>query len=194
MPLSGGDDHERALRPIPANCSPAMIIACGRDNSFSMHSATMRRATRFVDARRGTTARDSMVLSRSTMRRVSSWIIAVSWSRGCEVSQRIHHETTRPRNHETSLILHQLLDSRSQFQVSRLRLLHHRGWCVLHELRVRQLCLEGGELFSALFDLALRSFDLLFADYFLRELDGDGKAFDDVVMRLAGRLSVDHQL
>src|SRR5438132_10697482 len=106
MPLSGGDDHERALRPIPANCSPAMIIACGRDNSFSMHSATMRRATRFVDARRGTTARDSMVLRRSTMRRVSSWII------GCWVAGLLGFSVAvfpeQLSNPATLLILHQL--------------------------------------------------------------------------------------
>ena len=52
----------RSLRPRPANCSPAMIIACGSDSSFSMHSLTMRRATRFVDATRGMTASDSSVV------------------------------------------------------------------------------------------------------------------------------------
>lgn len=50
----------------------AMIIACGRDSSFSMHSATMRRATRFVEATRGISAIDSIVVSRSTRRRSSS--------------------------------------------------------------------------------------------------------------------------
>ena len=51
---------------MPANCSPAMIIACGSDSSFSMHSVTTRRAIRFVDATRGITASDSMVLSLET--------------------------------------------------------------------------------------------------------------------------------
>src|SRR5438045_6467274 len=97
MPLPGGDDHVRALRPRPANCSPAMIIACGSDSSFSMHSLTMRRATRFVDATRGMTAIDSRVVMRSTMERVSMWI--------------------------TLLILHQLLDSRAQFNLPRARLI-----------------------------------------------------------------------
>src|SRR5688572_11423629 len=42
MPLPAGEDQRRSLRPRPANCSPAMIIACGRDRSFSVHSGTMR--------------------------------------------------------------------------------------------------------------------------------------------------------
>jgi len=75
MPLPAGDDHARWLRPRPANCSPAMIMACGSDNSFSMHSLTTRRATRFVEATRGMRASDSIVLSRETIARVSSVII-----------------------------------------------------------------------------------------------------------------------
>src|SRR3954447_7368766 len=48
-----------------------MMIAFRSHSSFSMHSFTIRRATRFVDATRGITAIDSIVVSRSTMRRVS---------------------------------------------------------------------------------------------------------------------------
>src|SRR3954468_20822057 len=70
MPLPAGDDQRRAFRPRPANCSPAMMMPLGSDSSFSMHSLTMRRATRFVDATRGITAIDSIVVRRSTMLRV----------------------------------------------------------------------------------------------------------------------------
>src|SRR5438046_4285973 len=156
MPLPAGEDQGRALRPRPANCSPAMIIACGSDSSFSMHSATMRRATRFVDATRGISAIDSIVLSRSTRRRVSRPII--------------------------SLILHQLFDSCPQFGMTGLGLLHDRGGRVLHELLVGELRLERRELLAALLDLALRALDLLLGDHFRRELDRDREAFHHVVM------------
>src|SRR6266516_1436097 len=111
MPLPGGDDHCRALRPRPANCSPAMIIACGSGSSLSMHSVTMRRATRFVEATRGTTASDSMRFSPATIRLVSSSITA-------------------------SPILKQLLDPCTQLGLPRLGLLHDRGRRVAHELLV----------------------------------------------------------
>src|SRR5688572_31102488 len=68
MPLPAGEDQRLSLRPRPANCSPAMIIACGSDSSFSMHSVTMRRAMRFVDATRGITATDSIAFRFRTMR------------------------------------------------------------------------------------------------------------------------------
>src|SRR5436305_13652894 len=77
MPLPAGDDHCRALRPRPANCWPAMMLAFGSDSSFSMHSFTMRRATRLVDATRGITAIDSIVVRRSTMSRVLMDMVGV---------------------------------------------------------------------------------------------------------------------
>src|SRR5512140_3371851 len=134
MPLPAGEDHCRALRPRPANCSPAMIIAWGRESSFSMHSLTMRRATRFVEATRGITASDSIRRSRSTIRRVSRWI--------------------------TSLILKQLLDSCTKFRVPGLSLLHHGRRRVAHELLIGQSSLDRGQLAAALLQLALRPFEL----------------------------------
>src|SRR5437868_6013482 len=123
MPFPAGDDHCRAFRPRPANCSPAMIIACGSGSSFSMHSERMRRATRLVEATRGTTASDSMRLSPATMRFVSRSIIVDS------VENR--HSCLSP-----SLILLQLLDPGAQFGLARLRLLHDRWRRVAHELLV----------------------------------------------------------
>src|SRR5258708_20668942 len=70
MTLPAGDDHWHALRPQPANCSPAIMMAFGRDTSFSMHSFTMRRAMRFVDATRGRSAIDSSVVRGEMMPRV----------------------------------------------------------------------------------------------------------------------------
>src|SRR5436309_14613525 len=110
MPLPGGDDHCRALRPRPANCSPAMIIAVGSETSLVMHSWTTRRARRFVEATREISATDSSVVRRSTICRES-----------------------RP---STSLILHQLFDSRAKFELPRLRLLDHGGRRVAHELLI----------------------------------------------------------
>src|ERR1051326_2206524 len=166
MPLPGGDDHWRALRPRPANCSPAMIIACGSGSSLSMHSETMRRATRFVDATRGTTASDSMRFRCATMRLVSRSIIA-------------------------SLVLLQLLDPRAQFRRARPRLLDHRGRRVAHELLVRPPCLGAGELVAALLQLALRPFLLLLRHDLRRELDGDGEALNHVVLRPLGSVGAD---
>src|SRR5437764_2165731 len=109
MPFPAGDDHCRALRPRPAYCSPAMIIAFGSDSSFSMHSWTTRRATRFVDATRGISAMDSRVFSWST-----SWRVLRSSMEllGCWVAR-----LRQPSNSVTQqlLILHQLLDPRAQF-------------------------------------------------------------------------------
>src|SRR5438477_12835427 len=128
MPLPGGDDHCRALRPRPAYCSPAMIMAFGSDSSFSMHSLTTRRATRLVDATRGISAMDSMTVKRSTRARVSMWIIEL-------------------------LILHQLLDSRPKFVLPRLCLFHHRRRRVAHELLVGQARRDPFELLAALLQL-----------------------------------------
>src|SRR5213596_2308492 len=108
MPFPAGDDHCRALRPRPANCSPAMIMAFGSDSSLSMHSLTTRRAMRLVEATRGISAIDSRVVRRSTIFLVFRLI--------------------------NSLILHQLLNPRPKLVLPRLRLLDHRGRRVAHEL------------------------------------------------------------
>src|SRR5205085_6785571 len=165
MPLPAGDDHRRALRPRPANCSPAMIMAQGSETSLAMHSSTTRRATRLVEATREISATDSTVVRRSTICRES-----------------------RP---STLLILHQLFDSGAKFELPRLRLLHHRGRRVAHELLVAQPRGEAVELLAALFQLALRALELLLRHHALRELDGDVEAFDHVVVRPFGRLGVD---
>src|ERR1041385_577905 len=154
MPLPAGDDHCRALRPRPANCSPAMIIACGSDTSLAMHSSTTRRATMLVEATREISATDSRVVRRSTI---------------CRESMP-----------STSLILHQLFDSRAKFRLPRLRLLDHRGRRVAHELLVGQPRDEAVELLAALLQLALRALDLFLRHHALGELDGDGEAFDHV--------------
>src|ERR1051325_6497754 len=136
MPFPGGEDQRRSLRPRPANCSPAMIIACGSESSFSMHSFTIRRATRFVEATRGMTASDSSARRRGTISRVSRWITA-------------------------SLILLQLLQSRTQFGLPRARLLDDVRGSVADELLVGQLRIQRRELLLALLDLPLRPLDLL---------------------------------
>src|SRR5262249_20125302 len=123
MPLPGGDDHCRVLRPRPAVCSPAMIIAFGSGTSFWMHSSTTPRARRLVEATREISAIDSSVVRQSTICRVS-----------------------RPN---TSLILHQLFDSGAQFRLARLSLLDHRGGRVAHELLVGKARSESFELFAA---------------------------------------------
>src|SRR5689334_10009670 len=168
MPLPAGDDHCRALRPRPAYCSPAMIIAVGSETSLAMHSSTTRRASTFVDVTREISAMDSSVVRRSTICRES-----------------------RP---STSLILHQLFDSRAKFRLPRLRLPHHGGRRVAHELLVGQPRREAVQLLAALLQLPLGALDLLLRDDALRELDGDGEAFDHVVMRPLRRLGIDRDL
>src|SRR2546430_15977994 len=108
------------------------MMAFGSDSSFSMHSLTIRRATRLVEATRGITAIDSMVVSRSTRRRVSMLIA------------------------DTSLILHQLLDAIAQLRLTRLCALHDRRRRVRHELFVSELGVERRQLVAALFQFALR--------------------------------------
>src|SRR5438067_5018034 len=157
MPLPAGDDHCRALRPRPAYCSPAMIIAVGSDTSLAMHSSTTRRARRFVDETREISAMDSSVVRRSTICRES-----------------------RP---STSLILHQLFDSRAKFELPRLRLLHHRGGGVAHELFVGQARGEAVELPAALLQLSLRALELFLRHHALGEFDSDGEALHHVVVR-----------
>src|SRR5687768_12151447 len=118
-----------------------MIIACGSDSSFSMHSLTTRRAIRFVEATRGITASDSRVFRRGTIARVSSWNMR-------------------------SLILLQFLDLRPQFCLAVLSLLHDLRRCVADELFVCQLRVEGRELFLALLEIALRPLDLFLGNDF----------------------------
>src|SRR3954452_4785099 len=113
MPLPAGDDHCRALRPRPANCSPAMMIAFGSDSSFSMHSFTIRRAARFVDATRGMTAIDSIVVRRSPMLRVLMDMVDVRESGVGDRSRCL--ELRLPPPDSRLLILQQLLDPLPQF-------------------------------------------------------------------------------
>src|SRR6266511_2412366 len=196
MPLPGGDDHCRALRPRPANCSPAMIIACGSGSSLSMHSVTMRRATRFVEATRGTTASDSMRFSPATIRLVSSSIMfwrAQGAGRGAQVmpSRRKPPAPCPLRSALSWLILKQRLDPCTQLGLPRLGLLHDRGRRIANELLVGQAGVDAGELVAALLDLALRPLDLLPRHDLRRKLDGDGEALHDVVLRPLRRLGVD---
>src|ERR1043166_4267352 len=162
MPLPAGDDHCRSLRPRPANCSPAMIIACGSESSLFTHSTTMRRATRFVDATRGITASDS-----SARRRGTSWrmgiIGGVAESQSCRGAKRgavllCNSGTLQPCN--SSSVPLQLLQPRAQLRLACARLLHHVRGRVLRELLVRELRVEIRELFRALLDLAARALDL----------------------------------
>src|SRR5438876_6749209 len=141
-----------------------MIIARGSDSSFSMHSWTMRRATRFVEETRGMSASDSSAVRRSTILRVSRWIIAC------------------PPPHN-SLILQQLLDPRAQLTLAHPRLFDHRGRGVAHELLVGQARVHTFQLPAALLDLALRALDLLLRHHPRRELDGDGETLLHIVMR-----------
>src|ERR1051325_276697 len=153
MPLPAGDDHCRALRPRPANCSPAMIIAFGSETSLAMHSSTTRRPTRFVEATREISATDSSVFSRSTIWRVLRPSISCQLSViGCRQLATDNRQL---------LILHQLFDSRAKFRLPSLRLLDDRGRRVAHELLVGQPCGEAVELLAALFQLALRALELL---------------------------------
>src|SRR5581483_1688607 len=68
-------EHRGRVDPLAGGGGPAAVIAsaagefiaCGSERSLLMHSPTMRRAMRLVDATRGTNASDSMTCSLGTI-------------------------------------------------------------------------------------------------------------------------------
>src|SRR5947209_1126449 len=118
-----------------------------------MHSFTIRRATRFVEASRGTTASDSSVRMRATSFRVSRGVI------GCFV-----HCLAVGSDGLRSLILRHLLQTCAKLFPSRAGLGHDCRRRILHELLVRQARVDAFQLLAAPLDLALRALQLLGGD------------------------------
>src|SRR3954453_22177450 len=146
-----------------------MMMAFGSDSSFSMHSFTIRRATRIVDATRGMTAIDSIVVRRSTMLRVLMDMVDVRESGVGDRSRCL--ELRLPTPHSRLLILQQLLDPLPQFRLTRLRARDDCRRRVFQELLVQQFRVERGELLAAFFQLAFRALLLLLRNHLLGKLD-----------------------